>query len=728
MERSKKSGTPLPKPIELYTVQHQFLHTIRDIAFFVTDKHATVLEWNEGCETLYGYTREEALGKRIFELIVPPHERSHFQEHFSRESWSQRDETEHRTKEGATILVYQRGEFLTDSTGERYFFSLCIDVAKLKQIKTLSHLLHSVGSDKSVDESRMVVISFDRNARINGFNPSAEEVTGYSKEEVLGRHFITLFLPESYREKMLKTVQKAFKERRSQKMEAFPIICKNGDKKVLHWEYSVISDRRHSGNNFLLLGHEKSDDAHLQERLEYLANYDSLTDLPNKNLLYERLDNAINRAARSNEKLVTMFLNLDNFKSINHTLGYEIGDRLLQSVANRLYAKLRDYDTLARFGGDEFVLVFEKIDDEMHAASLAKRVMEVFQKPFMIKGNELFLTANMGISFFPSDGNDSTTLIKNANLAMQRAKENPSTPFQIFRHQMHEEVTKRVMLERNLRKAIENGEFFVEYQPQIDTHSRKIVGAEALIRWNHPQLSRIPPLDFIPVAEDTGMILEIGQIVLEEAIHQMQRWHTQGFEDLKISVNISGVQLLQSNLIETVDTVLKASGFDPRYLELELTESILMENIERASSLLSHFKRKKIQLSIDDFGTGYSSLAYLKKLPIDTLKIDQSFIKNIQQGENDKVIVNAIIAMAHSLGLQVIAEGVERSAQYDHLKTQSCDILQGYYFKEPLDAKEFEQLITQHRTLEGRDYEPHHFDFDFEEKLKRYSDPTYISL
>ncbi len=727
MDTPQMLSETLLKQIENFKLQNKFLDTIEDIAFFCANDAREIVEWNRASELLYGYSRSEALGKKIEDLIIPLHDRERFVETFSPDVWIERDETEHQKKEGTILLVYQRGAFVADADGKWRFFSLSVDMTKLRQIKTLQYMLRSVHIKSEVQESKMVVVSFDRNGRINGFNPSAEELTGYRKDEVLERNFITLFLPESYHEKMMTTIQKAFKERKPQQMDAFPIICKDGTKKVLYWEYSVISDRDRQGNSFLLIGHERSNDTHLQERLEYLANYDSLTDLPNKNLLYERLGNAINRAARSNERLVTMFINLDNFKSINHTLGYAVGDELLKSVANRLYSRLRDYDTIARFGGDEFVLVFEKIDDEIHAASLAKRVMEVFKKPFLIKGNELFLSANMGIAFFPSDGNDPKTLIKNANLAMQRSKEQPGTSFQIFKHEMHEEITKRVILERNLRKAIENREFFVEYQPQIDTQTKKIVGAEALVRWNHPQLSRIPPLDFIPIAEDTGMILEIGQIVLEEAIEQMQRWHKMGYEDLKISINISGVQLLQSNLFETVERILKRSGFDPRYLELELTESILMENIELASSLLQRFKKREIHLSIDDFGTGYSSLAYLKKLPIDTLKIDQSFIKNIHNSENDRVIVNAIIAMAHSLGLDVIAEGVEKKSQYAHLRQQGCEILQGYFFGEPLEAEAFEALIEERRILEGSDYKQAHFDFDLEEKLRKFSDPNYIT-
>ncbi|HHD83854.1 MAG TPA: GGDEF domain-containing protein, partial [Campylobacteraceae bacterium] len=377
---------------------------------------------------------------------------------------------------------------------------------------------------------------------------------------------------------------------------------------------------------------------------------------------------------------------------------------------------------------DEFVILFENISDELAAATMAQRISELFTKPFSVGENEILIKANMGIAFFPSDGNDPKTLIKHANMAMLRAKEDAKNNYHFFRAEIQEEITGRIEMESNMRKAIDNGEFFVEYQPLVDAKTEKIIGAEALVRWNHPKLQIIPPLDFIPVAEDTGMILEIGEIVLKSAIAQMQAWHAAGYDDLKISVNISGIQLLQSDLEETIDAILQKTGFDPRYLQLELTESTLMQNIELAAERLEHFKAKQIQISIDDFGTGYSSLSYLKRLPIDSLKIDQSFIRNIQSDESDKVIVDTIIAMGHNLGLEVVAEGIEQPAQKHYLQQHACDILQGYLFGKSLDAEAFGALLRGEYTLRpdtaGSDEEA----YEIEQALRKYSKPLKISF
>jgi diguanylate cyclase (GGDEF)-like protein len=436
--------------------------------------------------------------------------------------------------------------------------------------------------------------------------------------------------------------------------------------------------------------------------------------------------NAINKSARYDQKMITMYINLDNFKSINHTMGYAIGDELLKAVAERLHSELRDSDTVARFSGDEFVILFENIQDELDAGAMAKRVHKLFSKPFIFKENEIFLDVNIGISFFPADANDAKSLLKLANMAMLRSKEDKSRNFHFFRAEMFDEITNRAVLESNLRRALKNEEFFVEYQPQIDTKSGKIIGAEALVRWTGADLKSIPPLDFIPVAENTGLILEIGEIVLKSAISQMKKWHDKGYDDLKIAINISGIQLLQSNLINQIDEILEKEQLNPEFLELELTESVLMENIKRASELLKEFQKKGINISIDDFGTGYSSLNYLKRLPINTLKIDQSFIRNIEHDKSDKVIVNTIIAMAHALEFSVIAEGVEDKYQKDYLKEMNCDMLQGYYFGKPLSAKSFEKLLEKNDCLADIDKNLQEYDFELITELEKYSKPLNI--
>ncbi len=697
-----------------------FLDNVSHIGYFSTDSEGTILEWNKTCEDLFGYTKEEVLGKKLYDLIIPAYMREHFISDMKEKSAIYGQETEFLNSNGQTSILFANTMFVED-----HYYAIVIDPRIFKITKQLENAIHKSLSNLK-DDVKMIMISLDRNGYINDFNHFAQELTGYKKEEAIGRNFVELFLPESYREKTLTQIQKSFASRKILMRNDFPLICKNGQKIIVHWERSLIASHDDKKGSLLLMGEHKSNDGNIQDRLEYLANYDALTDLPNKNLLYDRLYNAINKAARLHQNMITIFINLDNFKAINHTLGYAHGDEILKEAASRLQAELRDYDTVARFSGDEFVILFENVSDELAAATVAQRISEVFAKPFEVGGNEIMIKANMGISFFPSDGNDPKTLIKNANMAMLRAKEDKNSNFHFFKAEIHEELTRRIQMENHMRNAIKNREFYVEYQPLVDARTEKIIGAEALVRWNHPELKIIPPLDFIPIAEDTGMILEIGEIVLENAITQMQQWHDKGYHDLKISINISGIQLLQSNLEKTIDTILEKTGFDPACLQLELTESTLMQNIELASELLHAFKSRNIQISIDDFGTGYSSLSYLKRLPIDSLKIDQSFIRNIETDKSDKIIVDTVIAMGHSLGLEVVAEGIEKEEQKSYLQKHRCDILQGYFFGKSLDYEAFESLLRGDLKIE---HDTTHDDssYEIEQTLRKYSKPLKIS-
>ena len=698
--------------------QADFLENISNIGYFSTNLDGIVQEWNQTAELLFDYSKEEAVGKKVTELIIPEYLHEKFLEDFQQRNAVYGEELEFKNKDNHTTLLYTNTIFANDR-----YYGIVIDTKVFKITKVLQENINT-GKKTLQEKAEIILISIDRNGYINDFNHFAEKLTGYKKEEVLGRNFVELFLPESYKEKTLKQIQKSFMSKQILMSNDFPLKCRNGQKIIVHWDRSLITNRHDKKGSLLLVGDHKSPQNSAQDRLEYLANYDSLTDLPNKNLLYNRLENAINKAARLRQNMITVFINLDNFKSINHTLGYTQGDKILKETAMRLQSELRDYDTVARFSGDEFVILFENIHDELAAATVAKRISALFDKAFHINGSELRIKANMGISFFPSDGNDPKTLIKNANMAMLRAKEDKHNNFHFFKAEIHEEITKRIQMESNIRKAIKNREFYVEYQPLVDAKTEKIIGAEALVRWNHPELKNIPPLDFIPVAEDTGMILEIGEIVLENAIRQMQKWHTQGYDDLKISVNISAVQLLQSNLFETIDKILQTTGFDPKYLQLELTESTLMQNIDRASEVLHRFKQKEIQISIDDFGTGYSSLSYLKKLPIDSLKIDQSFIHTVETDKSDKIIVNTVIAMGHSLGLEVVAEGIETTAQKSYLQNQSCDILQGFLFGRSLDFSLFEALLEGKTEIESTVQTEQ---FEEEEALRKFTTPLKVA-
>ena len=435
-----------------------------------------------------------------------------------------------------------------------------------------------------------------------------------------------------------------------------------------------------------------SDRKHYETRLMYQANYDALTGLANRNLLQDRLQHTIASAERYQYRLAVAFIDLDQFKFINDSLGHHTGDQLLKAVAACLKACVRESDTVARHGGDEFVVVIDHSSDAV-IASLMSKILASIAEPVMIEGHELHVTASIGFSLYPTDGEDAETLLKNADAAMYRAKEQGRNNVQFYTDELNKKIHKRMALESILRHALERGEFFLHYQPQVALPGGEIVGAEALIRWMHKTEGVISPADFIPLAEELGLIVPIGEWALRTACAQMKAWQTAGLPKLTISVNLSARQFRQRNLAAVVALALHDTALDPEYLELELTESMMMDNVELAVATMNQLKAMGIKLSIDDFGTGYSSLSYLKRFPIDVLKIDQSFMSDIIEEPCDAPIVRSIITLAHSLKLRVIAEGVETKEQLHYLSEHHCDAIQGFYFSCPVSADAFEQLL-----------------------------------
>lgn len=432
-----------------------------------------------------------------------------------------------------------------------------------------------------------------------------------------------------------------------------------------------------------------------EEQIKHLAYYDTLTGLPNRVLFKDRLDLAISHSTRNNEMLSVMFIDLDRFKDINDTLGHEAGDSLLKEVSLRLINTIYKDDTLSRMGGDEFALIFGDIQDEKHIVKIAESIINLFAKPFIIKGHELYITTSIGISIFPNDGQHTETLFKNAEIAMYRAKEFGKNNYQYFTNAMNEKAVRRLEIEKNLRKALEKNEFLLHYQPQVDLSNGEIAGCEALIRWHNQDYGLISPSEFISVAEETGLIIPIGEWVLRTACRQLKKWHEAGYATLSISVNVSAHQFEQTNLAEMTAKIIKETGINPYYLELELTESTVMKSTEEAMNIMKKLRNQGIKISIDDFGTGFSSLSYLQRFSADILKVDQSFVKNIPGSGSDEAIVTAIIDMSHALKLCVIAEGVETKEQLDFLKSKGCDTVQGYFISRPVTELEFEELIQK---------------------------------
>ena len=433
--------------------------------------------------------------------------------------------------------------------------------------------------------------------------------------------------------------------------------------------------------------------------MHWLGNYDTVTQLPNRALFEDRLEQAVAIAKATGQSLGVLFISLDQFKKVNDSLGHGPGDVLLREFAERLKSCINRSDTVARFGNDEFALLRTQIDDTKDVIETIGSLSQVLKFSFDLPGHELFATASVGVSLFPVDGEDSQTLLKNAGAALYKAKRSGGANYQFFTADLHELAASRLALESNLRRAIHNEEFLLHYQPRVSVDSLAITGLEALVRWQHPQLGLVSPSEFIPLAEDTGLIVPIGEWVLRAACLQGRRWIEEGFAPIPIAVNISARQFHDRDLSQTVIRILEETGFSPKYLELELTESSIMQNEEFAASMLNQLKSMGINISIDDFGTGFSSLASLKRLPIDALKIDQSFVREATTDPDDAALVMAIITLGHNLRWKVVAEGVETDDQLRFLQLLRCDEIQGYFFSKPVPADTLASLFdTQIKT------------------------------
>ena len=444
-----------------------------------------------------------------------------------------------------------------------------------------------------------------------------------------------------------------------------------------------------------------------EDEIKYLAYYDSLTDLPNRASFKEKLSLAINNALKTDTSGAVLFMDIDEFKRINDTLGHDIGDELLKQMSKRLIQQMRQSDTVGleyhdvhsnvvtRLGGDEFTVLLTNIKNINAVGLVANRILQSVSKPFHLNGHEVYVTSSIGIAVFPHDGKDVDQLLKHADTAMYHAKKMGKDNFQFYFEKMSAQIEKRLQLEVKLHQALDKKEFQLYYQPQVDMLSNKIIAAEALIRWQQSELGLIYPDEFIPLAEETGQIISIGDWVINEACRQNKAWQLAGFEPIRIAVNLSCLQFMQDDLCAKVAGTLAITNLQPECLELEITEGIMMNNVEQSIATIREFNEMNIGVSVDDFGTGYSSLSYLKKFPLESLKIDRSFVMDIPEDKDDMMITSAIISMAKSLNLKVIAEGVENQQQVDFLKEHQCDLMQGYYFSRPIPADEFEKLLKK---------------------------------
>jgi diguanylate cyclase (GGDEF)-like protein/PAS domain S-box-containing protein len=541
------------------------------------------------------------------------------------------------------------------------------------------------------------VVCTDITGNISFLNLVAEKMTGWSRQEAYGRPTAEVFqiLDATSHEVVPNRSEIAVGENRTVHLPSNCVLVRrDGFETPIEDSLAPIHDREGHVTGAVVVFRDVSAARAMALQMAHSAQHDFLTGLPNRMLLNDRLTQAIALAPRHDKKVAVLFLDLDGFKHINDSLGHAIGDKLLQSIAKRLVECVRSSDTVSRQGGDEFVVLLSEIEYSEDPAITARRMLEAVAEPHPIDHHDLHVTASIGVSVCPEDGSDAATLIKNADTAMYQAKENGRQSYQFFKPAMSVRAIERQSIEENLRRALERQEFTLHYQPKINIKSGEITGAEALIRWTHPVRGPVSPAQFIPVAEDCGLILPIGNWVLREACKQARFWFDAGLPLGSMAVNISAMEFRDENFLEGVFSILEETGLDPRALELELTESVLMKHAESTETILKTLRSRGVQLAVDDFGTGYSSLSYLRKFPIDALKIDQSFVRQITTAPDETTIVTAVIAMGRSLKLRVIAEGVETDEELRFLQAHLCDEAQGYHLSRPVCAEQFAALLN----------------------------------
>ena len=535
-------------------------------------------------------------------------------------------------------------------------------------------------------------------------NPAFVKMTGYPEQEVVGKGYQFLLGEDRY-QPVLQELRAALREQRGCRV-VLRSYRKDGN---LFWNeltLEPVQDEAGAVTHFIGILSDITEHTSYAARLTQLASYDSVTQLPNRLLLESLLKQAVARSRRSGHKIALLLLDLDHFKRINDTLGHSLGDALLQAVATRLTNCLRAGDTLGRLGGDEFVVLLEGWQWNEQVAKVARKIQGALAPGLKLEEQEVFVTASIGISLFPKDGDNSLTLLKNADIALYRAKARGRNEFCFYEAEMNARAIERLAMENDLRRSLDRGELELYYQPQLELLHQRTLGVEALLRWRRPKYGLVAPAEFVPLAEESGLIVPIGEWVLRTACVQAKTWQGQGLPPLRMAVNLSVAQFEQPDFTRLVARILSDTGLQPDCLELEITESLLMKDVNTAVAVLRTLKEMGVKLAIDDFGTGYSSLSYLKRLPIDRLKIDRSFVQDISIDPDDAAIALAVIVMAHSMNLRVVAEGVETDAQLSFLRLRDCDEMQGYYFSRPLPAGEAKRWLEEHGRREVRREEP----------------------
>ncbi|OGT19306.1 MAG: hypothetical protein A2V90_04920 [Gammaproteobacteria bacterium RBG_16_57_12] len=697
VSRSHQHGPVIFNPSE------HFLATVLDTAedaiiSIDTDQHITY--FNQGAERIFGYAAAEMIGQPLNVLLPGQFHAQHerYVKQFMADGlqsrlMGQRAEICGLRKDGAEFPA--EASISRVETPQGVFLNVILrDITRRKEAEATMRKLSGI-----IEQTQEAVMITDPQGVIEYVNPAYERMTGYSKSELLGR-----------RPNMVKSGQlvPAFYERMWRALNRGEIfsdtfINRRRDGSI-YFEQKTIRSLKIGGggiSHFISTGKDITDELQAEARLDYLANYDILTDLPNRTLFMTRTEQALGKVHAAGNLLAVLLLDLHHFKNINETLGHDVGDKLVQKLSVRLRGILRQCDTLARIGGDIFALLIVDIESPDEVSALARQVLEALTQPIGIGEHEIVINGSIGISLSTAEHADAQTLLKQADIALQRCKEQEWSEFQFYSADMSAgKSVRRLSMSARLRTALELNEFTLVFQPQMDLMTGRMIGAEALLRWTTPEHGVISPAEFIPLLEETGLIAPVGEWVLATACGQNRAWQELGLPSIAVAVNLSARQFLQKSLSANVEAVLEEVGLEHRYLDIEITEGTIIRDIDETVKTLSRLKELGVRLSVDDFGTGYSSLSYLKRLPLDILKIDRSFISDITTDEDSAAIARSIIAMAHSMKMKVIAEGVETREQLDYLATNHCDHMQGYYFSRPVPADELAGLLRVDKRLE----------------------------
>ena len=676
--------------------------SVRD-AILMINNRGQITFWNRAAETMFGYRREEALGKDMAELVVPAR---------LREAHNKGLEAFQRAGEGPAIgklleLPARRRD------GSEFIAEQSISAVKLEDKWHAVGIVRDITARKQAEEAfrkthellenvfaltHILIAYLDADFNFIRVNRAYAEADGRPPEFFIGKNRFALY-PDAETEAIFRRVVETGEP---YTVYARPFTyAEHPERGVTYWDWTLRpvrdTDGKISGLVFCLI--HVTDRVRAQEQVQFLACHDELTGLPNRALLLDRVNQAVIEARRHGRQVAVICLDIDRFKFVNEAHGYVTGDAVLKAAAARLSACVRPGDTVARLEGDEFAVALSDLAHPDDIGKVVQKIMRCADQPLSAGDNRLFVTLSVGITLFPLDGDEPETLLRNAAVAMHQAKQRGGNSHQYYSAQMAAMAAEHLTLESGLHRALERREFVLHYQPQVSLYTGRVTGVEALIRWRHPEKGMISPAKFIPLAEETGLIVLIGEWVLQTACAQMRTWREAGLPPLRVAVNLSAQHFKQPGLDETVRRILQETGTDPHRLDIELTESTLAQNPDVVAGILNKLEQLGVQISVDDFGTGYSSLSYLKRFPVDVLKIDQSFVRNIVTDPDDAALVMAIIGMAHALRIQTLAEGVETEAQLDFLRKHRCDAMQGYYFSKPLPAEDIAALLKENRRL-----------------------------